>query len=504
MNTGASFAVLTHTARIVFLGVAGLQAFICAAQSLDCNNPPAPDPAKTFLQNFLNPCYVIDLHKATPSGNSMTDLDQSYSGFFYHVNPKYELILLGEFPQARYMSITADDSHHTTSATIHDAKIRPLLPTHVNPFTPGVQYKEDQLYAVAVQFGGAQPATISPGCGFGGLDFHANVLDASKRHAGISWNGKPGLPAGFPVHNDAGPNTGGLLTVRQYMAAVDQGTLRFAIPKVMARDLSTGCAVPASKIFVSDPASVTPDHLLTLNQDVAVSWIAPGQVHAHQYYRSLQKPVCYNVTPGTALWFRPEEYTELPNPDAGYLIGNLTPSHVRWLVDNKAFLRVRFRLPTMPAIPCQGCTLTGSEQARYFSLSFFDNQKRTLASLGEFELVRDPDGYVTLIMGFGAPPPAHVTAANLYTYFDLSAVQGYASVVQMGVRHIIPSPAFQCSPRVVPFFTSEDNSAGGLMGEYVPVVDLMRSDTIPAVATPFTHPNSCGAAPPEAPRTCAF
>jgi hypothetical protein len=152
-----------HIAKSSIAGFALLAAMCCAAQSVDCNNPPPPDPAKTFLQNFLNACYAIELHKATPSGNSMTDLDQSYAGFFYHVNPKYELILIGEFPQSRYMSITADDSHHTTSATIHDADIRPLLPAHVNPFTPGVPYREDQLYTVAMQFGGTQPAVISPG-----------------------------------------------------------------------------------------------------------------------------------------------------------------------------------------------------------------------------------------------------------------------------------------------------------------------------------------------------
>jgi hypothetical protein len=50
------------------------------------------------------------------TGTAMADLDQTYAGFFYRVNPNYELIIIGEFPQGRVMSITANDAHHLVSA----------------------------------------------------------------------------------------------------------------------------------------------------------------------------------------------------------------------------------------------------------------------------------------------------------------------------------------------------------------------------------------------------
>jgi hypothetical protein len=103
----------------------------------------------------------------------------------------------------------------------------------------------------------------------------------------------------------------------------------------------------------------------------------------------------------------------------------------------------------MPSIPCSGCVLTGLEDLRYFSLSFIDIDKRTLASLGEFELVRDPGGYVTVIAGFGAAPPSQVTPANYYTYIDLSSISGFARFAMLGVRTIIPSTTFKCSAYAV-------------------------------------------------------
>ncbi len=473
-------------------------------EEVDCNNPPPPDASKNFLQNFLSPCYVVNLYMGSPDGDNMTDLDQTYAGFFYRVNPKYELILIGEYPRGRYFSITADDGHHSTSATIHDSDVSPIVPHHVNPFTPGVTHKEDQLYAVTMQFGGKQPDTITPGCDFGGLALHANVLDASRRHEGISWNGKPDAGPELPPHEDFGPNTGGLVTMRQYLSQPDGGALQLVTPVVIARDLSTGCAAPAPKVVAPSYEELTPDHVITFDDRVAYTWVSPEQFAAHKAYRSRQVPKCYGFVPASVLWFRPEEYVEFPNPDAGYILGVLDEDHVAWLVANKGFLRIRLRLPSLPNIPCDGCSMTGAEEARYYSMSFYDRQKHTLASLGDFEMVKDPNGYVTLIIGFGSPPPEHVTPENYYTYFDLAPIPGYADLIWLGLRMIVSSPTFRCSPREVPFYSTVDNSLGGFMGEYAPVVDVLTADLIPPVAEPLERPDSCGLIPPEPPGPCSF
>ncbi len=505
---GASMSIRARVflvSVIVATGALGPSPRPSTAQTVGCTALPAPDPKKSFFENFLNNCYAIPLHGSKGKGNGMTDLDQTYAGFFYRVDPRYELILLGEFPRARYLSIKLDDGHFLTQEWFYDAQLRPLAPAHINPFLQGTPFKEDQLYAVTIGFGGAQPdaSAVLPGCGLGGLNLHANVLDATKRHEGITWTGKPDTPVWFPPHDDAGPNGGGLLTVRMYMEEQDGGGVRLAVPLVLARDLTTGCAVPASEVLADD-LDEQDKGLITGTEEVAANWIDVRQVFAHQYYRSLQRPYCHRLGPAAAHWFKPEDYLELPNPDADYLIGRLSPGHLEWVLAHKGFVRLQFRLPVLPQLPCNGCALNGNEELRYFSLSFFDAGKKTLATLGEFELARDPAGYVTVIVGFGSAPPAHVTAENHYTYLDLSAIDGYQTLSLLGIRTILASPEFHCSPKAVASFSSEDNSVGGFMGEYTPMVDVLPGSSLPSVATPLGHPHSCGQVPPEPAALCSL
>ncbi len=479
-------------------------ASIVSAQITDCSNLPPPDPRKNFFDNFMNPCYVVRPTLAPGSGRNMTDFDQLYGGFFYRVNPNYELIVIGEFPRARIFSITLDDSHYVTQSWYTDKQLKPLSAAYVNPYAPGVAFKEDQLYTVAVQFGGKEPGAtaIPPGCGLGGIDIHQNPLDATKRHAGMSWNGDPRMPAAYPPHDDVGPNKGGMLTVRQYLRGVDLGTLRLATPVVITRDLRTGCAVPAAQAVASDPTAVTADQVMTWDETIAATWVDIAQIKSHEVYRGVQPAQCYALTPSPALWFRPPEYVPLPNPDAAYLLTRINPQLVSWLVQNEAFMRIRFKLPLIASLPCDGCTLTGTEQLRYFNLSFYDSHRNTLASLGDFEIVRDPNGYATVLVGFGAAPPAIVTAANFYTYVDLSASAGFTDLAELGIRTILPAADFTCSAAAVASFTSEDNSLQGFMGEYAPVVDFLRASGIPTIAGAFDHPTSCGLAPPEPAAVC--
>ena len=490
---------------VLYLILFAAVCFSALAQTPDCTTLPPPDPTKTFLENFLRPCYTIGMRQRQGDGGSSTDLDQSYGGFFFRVNPNYELIVIGEYPKARYLSITLDDSHFTTLNWFRDLNIKPLSPSYTNPFVPGSQYKEDQIYAVTVQFGGTQPApaNISPGCSLGGVNIHANTLDATRRHAGSSWNGVPGLPPGFPPHDDTGPNKGGMLTVRQYMSGPEGGVVRVAAPIAIARDLRTGCAAPFSKV-VAQTSVQNADHIVTWNATVAASWIDYPQIQAHKAFRAMKPLQCYSLTSSPVLWFRPDEYLELPNPDVKYVMATIRQQSLDWLFANNGFMRFRFRLPSTPSAPCPGCVFNGLEQLRYFGLSFFNNAQFTLASLGDFEFVKDPNGYVTLIVGVGAQPPAHVNAVNYYTYLDLSKVPGYQNLFRLGLRYLMPSPSFQCSPGAVPINSSEDNSLGGFMGEYAPLVDLLPGSAIPPVATPLQHATSCGVVPPEQPVACAF
>src|SRR5262249_28767154 len=82
-----------------------------AAVAQDCSNLPTQFtgnefPTGDFFQNFQNPCYTIPL---APQGPSKTDLNDTYWQMFYKVDPRYQLIIVGNFPNARYFSLTAND-----------------------------------------------------------------------------------------------------------------------------------------------------------------------------------------------------------------------------------------------------------------------------------------------------------------------------------------------------------------------------------------------------------
>src|SRR5579862_9552508 len=80
-------------------------------------------PKGNFFSNFDNACYYINLNSGNGSGGQGGDLNAIYWKIWYKVNPKYELILLGNFPNARYFSVTAYDDHSAISQSILDANI---------------------------------------------------------------------------------------------------------------------------------------------------------------------------------------------------------------------------------------------------------------------------------------------------------------------------------------------------------------------------------------------
>ncbi len=490
------------TTALVLLSVS---AELSHAQTTSCTTAPPPNPSKTFLENFLNNCYATGLLASMSAGGNLSDLTETYAGFYFHVNPGYEVILVGDFPQSNYLNIGVDDGHMFTLQSFYDAQLKPLASSHVNPFLPGVTYQPNQLYAVALQFGGTQPANIQAGCGYGaGMNFYANVVDGTKRHPGVSWNGSPLVPANFPSHDDAGPNIGGMVTVRQYSNVTSSGGYGFlATPAVIVRDLSTGCAVPVANAVASDPDNVLPSQVITLSNPIAGNWLNPSQIWAHKAFRDMKPTYCYTLSPVLANYYRPDIYIENPDPDAAYLVSLISPQAVNWLVTKQGFLRLRFQLPTTAAIPCAGCSLTGLEQLRHFNISFANNNTNfTLATIGPPDLVTDPNGFVTLIVGFGSAPPSYVTASNYYTYLDFSTISGYANLNMLGVRTVLPAATFACSASAVNYKTSEGNSLGGSIGQYIPVVDLIEGASIPPVATPVQAPNSCGLVPPETPYVC--
>jgi hypothetical protein len=278
--------------------------------------------------------------------------------------------------------------------------------------------------------------------------------------------------------------------IRTYLQAV------LPVPpfRLLVRDLSTGCAVPASDVQNTL-------QLVTQDPSVGNTWTNQKQIAAHQYYANQIEPrLCYEtVTDNVLVWQRNADYVAEIDPNSSYLRATVGPSIISAISGPGAsVLMLRLRMPVTPKTPCSGCSLTGLEQQRYWGVSFF-NGTGTIASLSDEDVVRDGNGYATIIVSIGAPQPPNITAANGYTYLGIPAG---TSLNAINVRTILAMPVFDCSSDNVPLFTSEDNPVGGFMGEYVPTGDIVPVSQLPSSARPLKKPNTCALVPTIAPQSC--
>lgn len=457
-----------------------------------------PDPTRSFLGNFLAPAYYVPIYPldARALGG---DLTATYDQACIRNWPDLELLLVGEFPRARFFSITVYDDHGALLGTVHDAELEPLRPDQANPYRAGGPAdSEDVLYALRIRLGGGFVESPLAGCGLTGLDATSNVLDARDRHtAGTLYSPAQSLfsvtsrdGTGTIVHDDSTANAGTFILVRRYLEASDAGKGAFDLtrPLVFVRSAATGCALnlwdlvgrPQPGPTVPLPASAWYAYDNTMNAT---------QVDAHLLHAAATTPATPDgLDPGNRLaWFAGPEYVLATNPHTGYLGAAVSADgQPSTLNANGRVMRMRFRLPAMPCGE-RVCALTGLEGLRYWGLSFINASRTVVASLSDLDLRPDADGYVTLILSFGTSLPAHVHAANGYSVAHLPAT----SLHQVTLRNILPSATFACALDQVPFASSEHTAAGGYMGEYVPYVDFPIAAGLPASASPHVQTGNC-------------
>jgi len=475
---------------------------ISAPSAVEAQRPPATgsclgfvfNPAKDFVQNFNNPCFALPFNTSSGGSNESGDPDADYDDVYYQVIPGYSLIVLGQFPNARFMSATVNDDHLAVTSRLFDYQILPLSPGMVNPFEIGALFQPGSTYGLTVSFGG-QLGAVAQGCETSDTTIDQNFLDASQIHSGLTWLGYPNLPPGFPVH-ETGANAAGSIIIRRY---VDISNYPPAV--VIVRQLSNGCAINANEAISLNIVSVT--------QSVTSSWLHQSQIKAHQQFAyTIEPKLCYKKDPQNSLgFFRSSDYIPIDN-GGSTVEADVPASSVASLVSGNTFMRVRFVLPTIPDIPCTTgqCTLTGNEDLRYMSIAFLGVHTTTgdvtLGAIDDASFVTDPNGNVTLIVGVGATPPPNATAANGYTYYNLGAAPGYANLSRLDLRNFLPNAAFYCSGANIPFFTMEYNGQGGFMGAYVPTVDFPTASQIPATPAPPVRTDSCTVPPAAPPVDC--
>jgi hypothetical protein len=471
------------------------------AHAINCSNLPTQFtgnefPNGNFFSNFNNSCYLIPF--ASGSGGSQGgDLNAQYNKMYFKVDPRYQLIVVGTFPNARYHSITVYDAHGAPGQFIADANIVPLTSSYINPFEPGTPFVDGQKYAVPLGFGGT-PGTLETGCMMNGFNVAVNSLDATQRHAGMDWNSDPSVfktNPSFPLHvvdtpQHTNPNTAGVLMIRNYLDITPPSSQ--TSPYVIVRDVASGCAYPAAY-------ALSTLQIVTDNVNTGSTWTDSAQADLHRVYEhNYLRELCFAGNPpnNAVGWSRGTEYVPGGIPDGSYINAQLKAGLPQTLAAGGNVIRLRFRMPVTPPTPCtNGCSRSGNEQLRYMSLSFEGPSGSTLASLADSTFTQDPNGYVTLIVGTGASIPSWITPANGYTYFNLAAISGYQQLQSLYIRNILPASTFNCAGNIVPYHTAEYTSTGGLMGDYLPVVDYPPAANLATVATPPAPTGGCAIFP---------
>ncbi|MFN7996836.1 MAG: hypothetical protein U0Q18_24695 [Bryobacteraceae bacterium] len=461
------------------------------AQAIDCSGLPTSFtgnefPTGDFFSNFNNPCFTIPL--ATGNGNGkFGDLNARYFQIYFKVDPRYQLILLDTFPNARYFSVTVYDAHSAYTQSLQDSNIVPLTPAYINPYKPGVPFAGGQQFAVPINFGGT-PGSLETGCKMTGYNVSANGLNATERHPGMDWNSDSGLFRTYPNYADhivdtpqhSNPNTAGVVLVRAYLD-ITSSTYRTS-PHIIVRDVQWGCAYPAQY-------AVQTLQIVTANAATGSLWLDQDQGHAHNFYDTSYLPeLCYAdpAPPAHLSWRRQPEYVAGAAPDSSYIVAPVSAGLPAKLAQAGEVMRVRFQTPTTPPTPCtNGCSRSGNEQMRYMSLSFLLPGGNTIASLADNAFTKDSNGFVTLIVGTGASVPAWITSANGYTFLDLTQVPNFQQLSLLDLRNILPGAGFTCAGQYVPYRTGTATPSGSLMGAFAPVVDYPVAANLPKQASPL-------------------
>jgi hypothetical protein len=489
----------------LFAGAWGLFLVLCLlpgmAHATDCSGLPTSFtgnefPNGDFFTNFNNPCYAIPLGTGN-GGQEYGDLNARYYQMYYKVDPRYQLILVGTFPNARYYSVTLYDEHSALAQSILDTSIVPLTSQYVNPYVPGVSFVDGQQFAVPVSFGGT-PGTIETGCAMNAYNVSVNGLDATQRHPGMDWNTDAGVYQAYPnfayhvldTGQHMNPNTAGVLMIRVYL---DNTVPSYDTnPRVIVRDVASGCAYPMDY-------ALNTLQMVTDGGDMGRPWLDQTQIANHHVYETTYLPKLCNagtLYPNRLPWARVEEYVPGTNPDASYVAAAVQDGLPATLAAAGQVMRFRVRIPTTPPTPCSdGCSRSGKEQMRYMSLSFQEASGVVLASVADSAFTQDANGYATLIVGTGATIPAWVTPANGYTYLDLSSLPDYQKLSLVAVRHMIPASDFNCAGQFIPYRTAVETPSGSMMGDYMPVADYPIAANLPPVATALVGQSTCGVIP---------
>jgi len=377
--------------------------------------------------------YLSPWNLAFPRTLFFTDLHANYPMRYYRSDPSLEMVIQGEYPFCRYFSFVAYDADHRPIASIHDAQIAPDLGS-VNPFWPGEDFNApNRRFTLIVRW--TAPAEGAAEAGFRGIQSaRGNVLYLGTRE-------------------DGRKNPEGLLGYRRYLPSegLDE-ECGVAKPLVYYRKVSDGSLVKPPSPGLD---KIRARWLMLRKAGAIPSALLSGR-------KAWQESLSAGKEPDRVLQWRRSPEAAGENPETVYLIAAVKP-------DPKQLLLIRWKAPSFPDT-YHFQSLTGREDMRYWSLSFASSWGFTLWTLADAEAVIGPDGYVNLVIGFGAPRPAKANSENGYTWVDLKG----KPVSILVYRNMVPSPDFPFLAGAVP----AGEAVTDQLGEYLPQGRLIAPEEL--------------------------
>lgn len=357
-----------------------------------------------------------------PTALGLGDLHANYPGYFFRVDPSLEMVIQGEYPHCRYFSYVAHDVQNRTIASLHDSEIAPD-PGAVNPFLPGADWNApNRRYTVIVRFT-PPPAGAGPAVVRGPQGARGNILYVGLQQDGLA-------------------NPSGLLVYRRYLPS--QGY-----------DLNGGVPMPVIYFRkVPDHSFVKPDSALRERMTLlrSLGYVLKRALGSRNWASRDLKAEPASASAGQPLQWRRSPQVGAENPETVYLFARIKP-------DSRKLLVLRWKAPTFPD-SFHGHGLTGKEDVRYWSLCFSAPDTMTRFTLADAEAVIGPDGYLNLVVGFGARRPDKVNPENGYTWVDLKGKR----IEYLLYRNMVPSPGFAYVASQVP----EGQLMTDQIGEYLP------------------------------------
>ena len=388
---------------------------------------PYPSFTNTRMENNVPPPSLPSniqkwIHESSDSLTLLGDFNASYNTFPYSALPNVEIVIKGQFPYARYLSFSVIGEADLTIATIPDRELIPDTGS-TNPFLPDADWNtKNRNYTLKIRFTAPPEGAehFVPGAG-------NNIVYAGTLKSGL-------------------PNTRGTIGLRIYVPSIgyDDITGGVGFPEIMYSHMPNDRSYYMSHEPINHPTFNLP--LEQKNNALQNKW----------YIASNDKQDKENCDLSWSTLSGASALIQYDYNDAYILSDEL-------LRDPNKLLFLRWKAPTFPDT-YHNMGILGNEDMRYWSLSFVSPVGLLgLYTLADFDTIIDNEGYVNLIISFGAPRPSYVTTENGYSWIDASHLP--LIPLQLFYRNKIVSQDFPYSANDIP---AGDIVPPEVMGEYYP------------------------------------